>query len=335
MYEGPIASRRGLLRFGAGGLAIGSGVLKSRPARASTKLRVLLNFFPEASHGYLYQAVATRLYETAGLDVEIRSGGPQINGMQLLTGGEVDIVMGAAITVVSGIERGVPATVIMPSFQYDPQVLVTRPDIANIADLKGHRILVSTLGRSSYWLWLKSRFGFTDDQLGPYTGNLQPFIQDPTVALGGVIESEPYNLKRAGVDVKTFLLAHDGYPPYGYPLVAMQDLISRERDVIRRFVRASLEGWKSYLADPTPGLALLKAARPDATDDWNTFSIDTIKSLKLVDGGDAQTAGVGVMTDARWKTLADFMMAVGLIKPTTDWKAAYTTEFVTGLGIKI
>jgi NitT/TauT family transport system substrate-binding protein len=256
------SSRRTVLKLGAGVILAGSGVMKSRPARASTKLRVLLNFYPEASHGYLYQAVATGLYEKAGLEVEIRPGGPQVNGMQLLGGGEVDIAIGAAITVTGGIERGVPATVIMPTFQSDPQALITRPDVTGIADLKGHKILVTTLGRSSYWLWLKNRFGFTDDQLGPYTGSLQPFIQDPTIALGGVIESEPYNLRRAGVDVKAFLLAQDGYPPYGYPLIAMQSFISRDRDVVQRFVRASLEGWKSYLAEPTPGLNLLKAADP-------------------------------------------------------------------------
>jgi NitT/TauT family transport system substrate-binding protein len=328
-------SRRAVLKVGAGIILAGSGVIRSRPARASTRLRVLLNFFPEASHGYLYQAVATGIYDKAGLDVEIRPGGPQVNGMQLLGGGEVDIAIGAAVTVTSGIERGVPATVIMPSFQLDPQALVTRPDINGIADLKGHKILVSTLGRSSYWLWLKSRFGFTDDQVGPYTGNLQPFIQDPTIALGGVIQSEPYNLRRAGVDVKAFLLAHDGYPPYGYPLIAMQGFIGSNRDVVQRFVRASLEGWKSYLAEPTPGLTLLKAARPEATDDWNTYSVNLIKSLKLVDGGDAQQQGIGIMTDERWKKLADLLIEVGVIKPTTDWKAAYTTEFVKGLGITL
>jgi NitT/TauT family transport system substrate-binding protein len=328
-------SRRTVLKLGAGVVLAGSGVMKSRPARASTKLRVLLNFYPEASHGYLYQAVATGLYEKAGLEVEIRPGGPQVNGMQLLGGGEVDIAIGAAITVTGGIERGVPATVIMPTFQSDPQALVTRPDINGIAELKGHKILVTTLGRSSYWLWLKNRFGFTDDQLGPYTGSLQPFIQDPTIALGGVIESEPYNLRRAGVDVKAFLLAQDGYPPYGYPLIAMQSFISRDRDVVQRFVRASLEGWKSYLAEPTPGLDLLKAARPEATDDWNKYSLDLIKSLKLVDGGDAQQQGIGIMTDERWKKLADLLIEVGVIKPTTDWKAAYTTEFVKGLGITL
>jgi NitT/TauT family transport system substrate-binding protein len=63
--------------------------------------------------------------------------------------------------------------------------------------------------------------------------------------------------------------------------------------------------------------------------------VDLIKSLKLVDGGDAQQQGIGIMTDERWKKLADLLIEVGVIKPTTDWKAAYTTEFVKGLGITL
>src|SRR5262245_31584589 len=215
-----IPTRRSALKLVAGSAFAGIGIAAPRPARAATKLRVLTNFYPESNHGGLYQALATGLYDKAGLDVTIRPGGPQIVGMQLLMGGETDVVMGAAISVLTAREQGVPAIVIMPTFQFDQQVIVTRQDIGTLADLKGHKILVSALGRGSYWLWLKDRYGLVDDQVAPYTGNFQPFLQDPSMALGGVVPSEPYFLRKAGADIKYFLLAQHGYPPYGYPLVA-------------------------------------------------------------------------------------------------------------------
>jgi len=295
----------------------------------------LMNFYPEPTHGGYYQAQVTGLYESAGLDVEIRPGNPQINGIQLLAGGEVDVVMGSSIGAISALERGVPVIVVMPTFQFDPQVLVTRPDIGSIADLKGHKILVTTLGRGSYWLWLKDRFGFTDDQVAPYTGNFQQFIQDPTIALGGALTSEPYRIRETGTDVKYFLLAKEGYPPYGYPMIMMQDQTNRNRDAVARFVRASLEGFKSFLADPTPALRVIKAARPDATDASRADAVEKIRNFKLVDGGDAQQAGLGVMTEDRWQQLADFMLKAGILKPNTDWRAVYTTEFVKDLKITL
>ena len=45
--------------------------------------------------------------------------------------------------------------------------------------------------------------------------------------------------------------------------------------------------------------------------------------------------GIGVMTEERWKQLADFMITVGLIKATTDWRSGYTTEFVKDLRITL
>ena len=38
--------------------------------------------------------------------------------------------------------------------------------------------------------------------------------------------------------------------------------------------------------------------------------------------------GVGVMTDARWKATRDFMVGAGLLNAKTNWKSAYTTQFV-------
>src|SRR5476649_2552509 len=96
--SGRTITRRHTLKFtGAGMVIAGAGLGFSQPARAATKLRVLTNFYAEPGHGGIYQAKVTGLYEKAGLDVEIKQGGPQINGMQLLTGGEADILMGAAI----------------------------------------------------------------------------------------------------------------------------------------------------------------------------------------------------------------------------------------------
>jgi NitT/TauT family transport system substrate-binding protein len=87
------------------------------------------------------------------------------------------------------------------------------------------------------------------------------------------------------------------------------------------------------MTDPAPGLRLIKQARPDAADEWLAYAVTTARDLKLLNGREAEQAGIGTMTDVRWKELADFMTAVGLLKPTTDWRAGYTTEFVKDLHI--
>jgi NitT/TauT family transport system substrate-binding protein len=328
-------SRRTTLKLVAGAGLVGTGVSRPRPARAANKVRVLTYFFAEPTQSGFFQAAATGLYEKAGLDVEIKQGGPQLNGMMLLAGGETDIFMGSGIAVLNSIDRNIPVIAVAAPLQFDLQVIVTRPDVNAIEDLKGRKILVTAGGRAGYWHWLKARYGFTEDQVAPYTGNFQPFVQDPTIALGGIATSEPYRVRQAGVDVKYFLLAKYGYPPYGGPLVAMQSFVANNRDVMARFVHATLEGWKSFWANPAPALALIQRENPQADDGWMAYSVATMKELNVIGGGDAATAGLGIMSEDRWRQLAEFMVQVQMIKPTTDWRSAYTNEFVKELRITL
>ena len=78
------------LSLGAGRVAgcLLATALWSGSAGATDKVTFLTSWFAQAEHGGFYQAKATGLYERAGLDVTLRMGGPQVNGMQLLLAGE-------------------------------------------------------------------------------------------------------------------------------------------------------------------------------------------------------------------------------------------------------
>ncbi|STW83050.1 hydroxymethylpyrimidine ABC transporter substrate-binding protein [Klebsiella pneumoniae] len=101
-----------------------------------------------------------------------------------------------------------------------------------------------------------------------------------------------------------------------------------------KFVRASMEGWVSYLKDPAPGNALIKQDNPKMTDDLLAWGVTQIREHHLIDGGDAASQGWGTMTDARWQKTRDFMVSAGLLAAATDWKQAYTTEFVQAMQVK-
>ena len=55
----------------------------------------------------------------------------------------------------------------------------------------------------------------------------------------------------------------------------------------------------------------------------------------MLDGGDAQTMGIGIITEARWKATYDFMVAAGLLKPEVDWKQGFTDRFVKSLKLSM
>jgi NitT/TauT family transport system substrate-binding protein len=325
---------RRLLLAGAMGAAAGAG-LRPRSANAAEKIRFLTNWFAEAEHGGFYQAQATGLYAKEGLNVDIRMGGPQINGIQLLAAGEADLMMGYDIQVLNSLEHGIPLTTLAAAFQFDLAGFMAHTDVPDLAALKSHRVLVSGAAYTTYWPWLKERFGFSDAQAGPYTFNLQPFFADPQIAVQGYATSEPFEAQEHHVPAKFFLFADAGYPPYATTLVAMQPVVAQRRAAMAGFVRASMAGWRSYLQDPAPGNRLIQAANPKMTDAQLKYSVDRMRAIKVVNGGDAATQGIGIMTEARWQKTHDFMVKGGLLKPQTDWKQAFTTEFVRDLHITL
>jgi NitT/TauT family transport system substrate-binding protein len=303
------------------------------PARAATKIRFLTDWFAEAEHGGFYQAKATGLYQKAGLDVDIQMGGPQINGIQLLGGGDADIIISYDLEVLDAVEKGVPAVAIAAVNQFDLEGIMAHTDVPSLASLKGRKILISSTAYSSFWPWLKQRFGFTDDQAGPYTSNLQPFYVDPTLSQQAYITAEPYEAQKHGAKTKFFLFADYGYPPYSTTLVTTRAFMEKNPGAVGAFVRSTMEGWKSYLANPAPANALIKASNPNQSDGQIAYSVGRFKAIKCITGGDAARGGIGVMTEERWKKTRDFMVGANMLKPDTAWQQAFTTRFLQGLPV--
>jgi NitT/TauT family transport system substrate-binding protein len=304
------------------------------PARAADKVTFLTSWYAQAEHGGFYQAKATGLYQKEGLDVTIKMGGPQVNGMQLLLGGEADVMMGYDFQVLSGLSKGLPVITIGVSFQKDLQGMMTHADVKDLGGLKDKTILIATSGRMTWWPWLKQKFGYSESQLQPYTFNLQPFFAGNDIAQQSYPSSEPFQAIQKGVPVNFFLFADYGYPPYGTTMVTTTKFLTEHPDVAGKFVKASLEGWKSYLeGDPTLANKLIQADNPNMSDAQIAFGIKRLNELSIVDGGDAKTMGIGIMTERRWKATDDLMVDAGLLPKDTDWHKAFTTQFVKDLKI--
>jgi NitT/TauT family transport system substrate-binding protein len=300
---------------------------------AQDKVTFMTSWYAQAEHGGFYQALAKGIYQKHGLDVTIKMGGPQVNNLQLMLAGQADFIMSYDLAVLSAVEKGFPATTVATSFQKDLQGMLTHDDVKSLGTLKDKTILVASSGRTTWWPWLKSKYGYTDEQARAYTFNLQPFFADRNLVQQAYPSSEPFQAMKQGVKANFFLFADEGYPPYGTTIVTTQKLVTDNPTVVARFVRASIEGWKSYLADPAAANELIKKDNPKMDDEQITFAIRRMKELKVFDGGDAATAGAGIMTETRWKQTYDFMVKAGLLKAETDWKKAFTTQFVKDLKI--
>ena len=326
------------------GLAGAAAAGVTLPARISSAqgldaVSYSTNWRAQAEHGGFYQAVAAGIYKKHGIDAEIRMGGPQQNPSQLLLGGRVDMIMSSSFEAINYVKADAPFLCIAGIFQKDPQVIISHPGVGNdsLAALKGKPILVAAGGRNSYWPFLKVKYGFTDEQIRPYTFNMAPFIADKNISQQGFVSSEPFAIeKETGEKVVVHLLADDGYDNYNTTITTSAKMVTEKKDVVQRFVNASLEGWAEYIKGG-PGVeaahALIKQANPDMTDEKLAYALKVMQARGIVRSGDALKLGIGAMTDARWERFYATMSEAGVFPTGLDVKRAYSLAFVNkGIG---
>jgi NitT/TauT family transport system substrate-binding protein len=320
--------RRGCLA----GIAALAAALAALPAMALDKVSFGTDWKAEAEHGGFYQAIATGIYEKHGLEVTLRPGGPQINHGQLLAAGRLDFnIASNSFIPLNFVKEGIPLVAVAAIFQKDPQSLLAHPGQGNdsLAALKGKPIMVSGDTRIGSWLFLKAKFGYTDDQIRPYTFNIAPFLADPKAIQQGYVTSETFSMEQQGVKPVVMLLGDSGYTSYAAVIETSKKLVAENPGLVQRFVDASIEGWYSYLnGDPAPANALIKKDNPEQTDALLAFGREKMKEYGIVDSGDTKTSGVGAMTEARWSAFFKQMSEQGVYPADLDWKKAYTLDFV-------
>jgi NitT/TauT family transport system substrate-binding protein len=286
-------------------------------AQAQEKLTYMTNWYAQAEHGGFYQAIATGIYKKHGLDVTVKMGGPQVNIMQLMAAGQADCIMGSSdLQMMIARSGGLPVVTLASVFQKDPQVLIAHEEVKSFEDMKGKTILIAPAAQRGYWLWLKGKYGFTDAQTRPYTFNIQPFVADKNTVQQGYLTSEPFAIQKAGIKANAFLFADHGWPSYGTTISCMEDTVKTRGKAVGSFVKATMEGWKSYLADPAPGNALIKKDNPNMSDEQLAYSVAKLKEMGIVTSGDAAKFGIGTMNDARIKQSYAFLIENKLIDPS-------------------
>lgn len=318
--------------------AIGMALVMARPVRAETpggldKVSFGTNWVAQAEHGGFYQAVADGTYARYGLDVKIVPGGPNVNNRIQLIAGKLDFFMSAnTLQSFDAVANNVPVVAVAAIFQKDPQVFLAHPGskVTKLEDLKPMTLFVSKEGMPTYFQWLKSEYGFSEDKVKPYTFNAQPFLADKNSAMQGYVTSEPFAVeKQAKFKPTVILLADYGFNAYSTLIETRIAYAEKKPDLVQRFVDASVIGWYTYLyGDNAPGNALIKKANPEMTDDLLAYSVDKMKQYGIVDSGDSLKDGIGAMSDDRMAAFFGKMVRAGVTRRDVDYRKAYTLRFI-------
>ncbi|MGR3484144.1 MAG: ABC transporter substrate-binding protein [Paracoccaceae bacterium] len=295
------------------------------------------NWVAQAEHGGFYQSVADGTYAECGLDVTIVPGGPQVNNTAMMLAGRIDFYMGDHLGAYFAIAEDLPLVNVAASFQKDPQVIMTHPGrVDSFGDMTELTMIVQD--NATYYEWMKSAYGFDDEQRQTYTFNSGPFLVNEDSAQQGYLSSEPFAIAReAGIDVDVYLIADAGYDAYSTTIQTLASTIEERPEVVECFVDASIKGWYNYIYnDNAAADELIMADNPDMTQEAIDYAIDVMLENGIVDSGDTLELGIGAMTEERMNAFYDAMVEAGVIEAGLDISTAYDLSFVNkGVGMDL
>jgi NitT/TauT family transport system substrate-binding protein len=303
------------------------GCHSSSPDTGLTKVTLQADWYPQPEHGGFYNAQVKGFYKDEGLEVNIQPGGPYVSVGQQVASGGAQFGMGSSDQVLESIADGQPVVAVAATMQHDPQGIMVRKDspVHTFADLEGHTVAVKP--GSTWFEYLEKRYQLKSVREIPAMMNVANFIADPQYIQQAFATSEPFFAHQAGIETRVLLTSDAGYSPYRV-MYTTKDFLQQHPDVVGKFVRASLKGWKDYLNDPAAANAMIAKLNPALNPDWMQFTWQQLRDGHFVMGDDPSGAQQGKMDPARWATMYQQLTDLKVISKPIDPTTAYTLQFV-------
>ena len=292
------------------------------------ELDVVLDWYPNALHAFLYEAIDKGYYAEEGLKVNIRFPSNTNDALSLVAAGKADIGLYYQHDVIQArANQNVPVKSIGAVVQGPLNIILSlkEKDITSPSDLVGKTIgyagteLSEALIRSimnyvgaDYSDVTMIDVGF-DLMSSMTTGNV-----DATI--GCLVNHEVPQMEEEGFEVNWFSLDDYGVPTnYEGVFVANDDAIENDSETLKAFLRASAKGFADMQADPEEALSILLANQNEEnfplSETVERSSINVL--LPIMETEDARFLS---QSDECWQENIDWMLEQGLISsaPSLD-----------------
>jgi NitT/TauT family transport system substrate-binding protein len=301
-----------------------------RPAGNSglTKIVFQADWYPQPEHGGFYTALAKGYYKDEGLDMTILPGGPYISVEKQVSAGSAQFGMGSSDKVLESNAEGQTLVAVAATMQHDPQGIMVRKDspIHSFADLNGHSVAVK-VGEDTWFKFVVKRFNLNNVHVVPAMMNVANFVADPQYIQQAFATSEPFFAHQAGIETRVLLVSDAGYSPYRV-MYTTREYLQKHPEIVAKFVRASLKGWKDYLNDPSAAHAMIAKLNPALNAEWMKFTWQQLRDGHFVAGEDPSGAQLGQMDPKRWTTMYEQLVDLKVIDKPFDPTTAYTLQFL-------
>ncbi len=279
----------------------------------SVSLKLGLNWKAEPQFGGFYEAQQQGHFSKENLQVEIIEGGSGTPTVQMLVHNQIDygIISAEELIVANEKNPKSPLVAIYTVYKTNPQMIMTHAErnFKNLKDVFQSEGRLALQQGLSYVQFLTKLYAPIKVAFVPYLGGVGNFQADKKYSQQGFINSEDLLAEKAGLKIKTFLVAESGFNPYTTVLATQQSRLKTSPQEVQNMKKAVQSGWKAYLNSPASTNKHL--ASLNKVMDQSVLQKSSDRQKKLID---LPGETLGEMKLERWKTLQDQLFELGLIK---------------------
>ena len=303
------------------GLLAGCGEKKEDQNAQLRTLNVVLDWYPNALHTFLYTAIERGYFADEGLDVHIQFPANENDALSLVGAGKAEIGLYYEHDIIQAVaDQDVPVKSIAAVVQSPLNVILSlaEKDIHSPADLVGKTVGYGGTALSE--ALVRSMMEYvgadgSDAELVNVGFELMSAMTTGNVdaTIGCLVNHEVPQMEEEGFQVNWFLVNEYGVPNY-YEAVflANNEMIEAEPEVLSAFLRACAKGFEDFKADPDGCLKILLENQNEEnfplSETVETQSCQTLLPLM-------ETADAAFLTQSadNWQENIDWMYASGLI----------------------
>ncbi|MFH5923564.1 ABC transporter substrate-binding protein [Roseomonas xinghualingensis] len=321
-------SRRGVLLA-----SLAAPFIAPRGALARERINFVLNWTPTADHAPFFLAKAQGWYEAAGLDVTIETGRGSGASSQRVAAGTAQLGISEIPTALLARSRGGKLAAVMAVYANTPQTFywLRSNGISGPKDFPG-RSIGNPPGDAARVMWpaFAKRVGI--DPASVRFVNITPAAKVPSLKSKVIdITTDFYNshdvkIRELGDDLG-FLRWNDiGLNSYGNSIIANADVLARQPDLVRNFIKVSQRAFAACVTDARPGLEALMAAASGLEERAQRDQWERVK--EMMRDPTTTTVALGAFNAERMK--ADYDLIQGHFEGAQpfDIEKAYTNAFL-------
>ena len=318
-----------LVLLGALVTACSGGAGSGSKNEALVHVKVPLGYIPNIQFAPLYVAIEKGYFKDAGIEVEFDYSF-ETDAVALVGADELQFAVVSGEQVLLARAQGLPVVYVAAWYQQYPVSVVSKvaQGILKPADLKGKKIGLPGLYGANY-IGLEALLfsaGLTDkdatlDSIG--YNQVEALATDQEQAVSVYTTNEPIQLRAQGYELNEILVA-DYLQLASNGLITNEKTIADNPDLVRRMVKALLQGLADTISNPDEAYTLSKAHIPNLSDADATVQKEVLaRSIELW-----KADRLGFSNVQAWGNMQDTLLKMGLLEKPLALDKAFTNEFV-------